>query len=167
MAKSKFTQKDKQKRGTKGEADITASLKAIGLWNHKFINAGYGTVFDKIIIPPGGGYAIEIKVREAPRIAYNTRSITNNERKGLDKFMKMVGENYAYIIGIWKTKEFQRAFLIPWHMVRDDVCSGKRGSIKMLDFPEIQRKKVNGQYIWDLSMFCEVTSDDKQKRKKA
>jgi hypothetical protein len=157
---NKFTQKDKQERGTKGEADITASLKAISLWNHKFINAGYGTVFDKIIIPPGGGYAVEVKVRKEPRIAYNIRSITPNERKGLDNFMSKVGREHAFIIGIWKTQEFQRAFLIPWYQVRDQVLSGVRGSINMLDFPEIQRiKSDSGQYVWDLNFFKKVTID--------
>jgi len=145
----KFTQKDKQKRGAKGESLITDSLRKAGLWNHKLINAGYGTVFDKIIIPPSGGFGIEIKVRQVPRIAYNTKSITPNERRGLDEFMKLVGRDNVFIIGIWKTEEFQRAFLIPWYQVRDQVLSGVRGSINMLDFPEIKKQ---GNYL-DLSFF--------------
>lgn len=145
----KFTNRDKQERGEKGETDITAALKAANLWNHKFINAGYGTVFDKLVIPPGGGYALEIKVRQKPNIAYNVKSITENERKGLTKFMNQVGQNHAFILGIWKTEKEERAFLIPWHMVRDPVCSGIRGSINMLDFPEVYKK--NG--VWDLWWF--------------
>jgi len=152
----KYSQKDKQVRGEKGESLITDSLRKAGLWSHKLINAGYGTVFDKLIIPPGGGYGIEIKVRQVPRIAYNTKSITPNERKGLDKFMNMVGRDHAYIIGIWKTEEFQRAFLIPWYAVREQVLSGVRGSINMLDFPELP--KVSGG--WDLSCFGKVGSNE-------
>ncbi|MCR4436185.1 MAG: hypothetical protein QHH06_10430 [Clostridiales bacterium] len=144
-----MNQKDKQVRGTKGEADITASLRKAKLWNHKLVNAGYGTVFDKLIIPPGGGYAIEVKVRQEPTIGYNAKSITPNERKGLTHFEKLVGKGHAFILGIWKTEKFERAFLIPWYAVRDEVCSGVRGSIKMLDFPEL--KKVAGG--WDMSCF--------------
>lgn len=149
--RKKFSQKDKQARGEKGESLITDSLRKAKLWNHKLINAGFGTVFDKIVIPPGGGYALEIKVRNTPRIAYNEKSITKNERKGLTKFAQQVGEDYAYIIGIWKTEEFQRAFLIRWVDVMDAVCSGVRGSINMLDFPEL--KKVPGG--WDMSWMKE------------
>lgn len=145
----KFTQKEKQERGAKGESLITDSLRNAKLWNHKLVNAGFGTVFDKLVILPRGGYGLEIKVRQVPRIAYNIKSITPNERKGLDKFMKQVGRDHAYIIGIWKTEECQRAFLIPWWQVRDQVLSGERGSIKMLDFPELQ--KVPGG--WDMSCF--------------
>jgi len=143
----KYTQKDKQARGEKGESLITDSLRKAKLWNHKLINAGFGTVFDKLVIPPHGGYALEIKVRKNPTIAYNEKSITPNERKGLNRFVELVGEDYAYIIGIWKTEEFERAFLIRWVDVRDAVCSGVRGSIKMLNFPEL--KKIPGG--WDMS----------------
>jgi hypothetical protein len=146
---TKLTQKDKQERGQKGEGDITLSLRKAGLWNHKLVNAGFGTVFDKLIIPPGGGYAVEVKVRKKPTIGYNVKEITPNERRGLTHFEKMVGRDYAFIIGIWKTEEFERAFLIPWHEVRDAVCSGVRGSIRMLEFPELT--KVAGG--WDMSRF--------------
>ena len=147
MNPQKMTQKDKQRRGEHGEADITASLKKAGLWSHKLINAGYGTVFDKLVIPPGGGYAVEVKVRKEPTIGYNTKSITPNERKGLTHFENMVGKGHAFIIGIWKSGETYRAFLIPWHAVKDAVCSGVKGSIKMMEFPEL--KKIPGG--WDMS----------------
>jgi hypothetical protein len=143
----KITQKQKQERGVKGESLLTDSLRPAGLWNHKLINAGYGTLFDKIIIPPGGGYAVEVKTRLRPRIEYS--KIEANERKGLDKFMQQVGRDNAYILGIWLTEDIKRAFLIPWHEVRDAVCSGCRGSIKMLDFPELP--KVGSG--WDMSCF--------------
>lgn len=146
----KYTQKDKQERGTKGESLLTDSLRAHNLWNHKLINAGYGTLFDKIIIPPGGGYAIEVKTRQHPRIEYS--KIELNERRGLDKFMRQVGRDHAFIIGIWLTEDTKRAFLIPWYQVRDAVCSGCRGSIKMLDFPELPRKGSG----WDMSCFVKV-----------
>jgi hypothetical protein len=145
----RFSQKDKQVRGEKGESLITESLRLQNLWNHKFINAGFGTVFDKLVIPPGGGYALEIKVRDKPKIAYNTKSITPNERRGLDNFMNKVGRNYAFIIGIWQAEDSCRAFLIPWHEVRSAVCSGNRGSIDMLKFPEIPKKGIK----LDLSCF--------------
>lgn len=143
------TQKEKQERGAKGEELITSSLRSLGLWNHKFVNAGFGTVFDKLIIPPGGGFAIEVKVRKEPTIGYNTKSITKNERRGLNSFVEKVGSKYAYILGIWLDGGIKRAFLIPWVDVRDAVCSGMRGSIKMLDFPELKRKGEG----WDLSVF--------------
>ena len=145
----KFSQKDKQERGVDGEQKITSSLRSLKLWQYKFINAGFGTVFDKLVIPPGGGYALEIKVRQEPRIAHNIRSITQNERKGLTKFMEQVGKDNAYIIGIWQTEEFSRAFLIPWHAVQEQVCSGVRGSINMLDFKELPKRGS----MWDLSCF--------------
>jgi hypothetical protein len=143
----KMTQKDKQERGVKGESLITDSLRPQKIWNHKLINAGFGTVFDKIIIPPGGGYAVEVKTRMVPRIEYS--KIEANERKGLDKFMEQVGPKHAFIIGIWLTEDTKRAFLIPWYKVRDEVCSGVRGSIRMEDYPELQ--KVKGG--WDMSCF--------------
>lgn len=145
----KMTQKNKVERGAKGEEAITASLRKLNLWNHKLVNVGFGTVFDKLIIPPGGGYAVEVKVRQEPRIAHNTKSITPNERKGLTAFESKVGKGHSFIIGIWATKDFQRAFLIPWYQVKDAVCSGCRGSIRMEDFPELP--KVAGG--WDLSCF--------------
>jgi hypothetical protein len=141
------TQKSNPEIGAKGEADITASLRRTGLWNHKIYNAGWGTPFDKVVVRPHGGYAIEVKLRDGPTIEYS--KISDSEREGLTKFMTRVGRDYAVIIGIWKTEKFQRAFLIPWHKVRDAVCSGVRGSIRMEDFPELP--KVSGG--WDLSCF--------------
>jgi len=134
----KYTQKQKQERGTDGEAIVTASLRKSGIWNHKLVNAGYGTVFDKIAIPKGGGYAIEVKLRKEPRIAYNKKSITPNEIKGLDSFVEKVGQDHAYIIGICDKGSNIRMWAIPWVAVRDDVKSGRRGSIKMEDFREIK-----------------------------
>jgi len=131
-------------RGQDGEGLLTSSCRAAGLWNHKIENMGFGTPFDKIIIPPGGGYAIEVKTRQKPTIAYS--SIEENERKGLDRFVQLVGRDNAYILGVWLTKDFRRAFLIPWVAIRDAVCSGARGSVKMLDFPELRRKSEG----WDL-----------------
>ena len=155
----KCSQKDKVQRGEKGEGLITNSLRSSGLWNHKLENAGYGTVFDKLVIPQGGGYAFEIKVRKEPTIGYNLKSITMNERRGLDNFMTKVGRDHAFIIGIWMTDQVKRAFLIPWYQVRDAVCSGVRGSIKMLDFPELQRKGTG----WDMSRFKERRDMDEKK----
>ena len=151
-----FTQKEKQERGQTGEALITASLRKSELWQHKLVNAGYGTVADKLVIPPGGGYLLEIKTRLEPRIAYNRSSITNNERRGMDYFEKMVGHGRSLIVGIWKTKEFQRAFLIPWCQVREGVLSELPGSIKMLDFPEL--KKIPGG--WDLSCLKNIGGEN-------
>lgn len=155
MEPKKFTQKDKQKRGAKGESLITGSLKKSNIWNHKLVNAGFGTVFDKIVIPPGGGYALEIKLRQEPNIAYNIKSITPNERKGLDNFMNKVGKSNALIIGIWETEGTRRAFMIPWCQIREAVMSGCRGSIKMLDFPELKRDGEG----WNLTCLGGVTSE--------
>jgi hypothetical protein len=141
----KYTQKDKQVRGQKGEALITASLRKAGLWNHKLINAGYGTVFDKLVIPPGGGYAFEVKTSLRPNIPYSR--ITRNERIGMEKFMQLVGQNNAFIIGIWKTEDFTRAFLIPWRAERSFILGGVRGSINMLMYQELEA--VPGG--WDMS----------------
>ena len=132
------TQKDKQKRGQSGERLITDALAKLQLWNHKLVNYGFGTVFDKIVIPPAGGYALEIKVRQIPRIAHNPKSITNNEVKGLEKFYRLVGQDNAFIIGIWKDESNYKAYLIPWGTVREQVISRVRGSIKMQDFPVIK-----------------------------
>lgn len=151
----KFSQKDKQVRGAKGEELVTSSLRTAKLWNHKLVNMGFGTVFDKLIIPPGGGYAIEVKIRNKPTIGYNTKSITPNERKGLNAFVEKVGEDYAYIIGIWYTESVKRAFLIRWVDVRDEVCSGCRGSINMLDYLELPKKGTG----WDMSCFIRNSTD--------
>jgi hypothetical protein len=94
---------------------------------------------------------VEVKVRQIPRIAHNERSISQNEIDGLDDFMIKVGRDHAYIIGIWLTEETKRAFLIPWYQVREQVISGVRGSINMLDYPELPRKGTG----WDLSMMWE------------
>jgi hypothetical protein len=137
--------KNNQKNGVKGESLITDSLSKQKIWNHKLVNIGYGTVFDKLILPPGHGYGVEVKYYAVPKIPYS--KIEPNERKGLDKFMKQIGEKHAFIIGIWSTEG--RAFLIPWAGVRDSVCSGVRGSINMLEFREIPKL---GKNLWDLSM---------------
>lgn len=151
---TKYSQKDKQARGSKGESLITDSLRSSRIWNHKFVNAGFGTVFDKVIIPPGGGFAVEVKLRKQPRIEYS--KIEENERKGLDKFVRLVGENHAFIIGIWLQDDVKRAFLIHWVDVRDAVCSGVKGSINMLDFPELPRKGSG----WDLNQMWEGVKRD-------
>ncbi len=137
--------KKQVKRGQDGEGFLTDSCRSCGLWSHKIENAGFGTPFDKIIVLPGGGYAIEVKTKQEPTIAYS--SIRPNERKGLDRFVEMVGKRNAYILGVWMVFGRRRAFLIPWVSVRDTVCSGDRGSINMLDFPELPRKGEG----WDLS----------------
>jgi hypothetical protein len=141
-----YTQKDKVDRGAKGEELITSSLKAAGVWSHKFINAGYGTVFDKLVVLPGGGYGIEVKTSLQPRIPYS--KVTGNERRGLDKFMKMVGEDYAWIIGVWKTENFCRAFRIRWADVREGVLSGCKGSINMLESVELERRAGGWDMEW-------------------
>lgn len=145
-----ITQREKQEIGQKWENEITKYLKNSKLWNHKLINAGYGTVFDKIIIPPGGGYAIEIKARENGRIAYNKTSITPNEIKGLTKFAEMVGADYAYIVGIWTTQK--KIYVIRWVDVMEEVTSGRRGSIIMSDHLELQRIKGG----FDFSIFQSI-----------
>ena len=137
--KTATTQADKVRRGTEGERLITRSLSREKLWNHKFANAGFGTVFDKLVVQPGGGWGMEVKTRLQPTIPFNESSITKNERRGLDGFMEKVGRDRAIIIGIWKTDEFTRAFVIPWAEVRDAVLSGRRGSIRMTDWPELPR----------------------------
>lgn len=138
--------KKQVERGQDGEGLLTASCRACGLWNHKMENMGFGTPFDKVIIPPGGGYAVEVKTREEPKIAFS--SIEPNERKGLNRFCRMVGKKNAYILGIWLSEDFgKRAFLIPWWAVKDEICSGVRGSIYMLNWPELRRKGEG----WDLT----------------
>lgn len=146
-----MTQTDKIKRGASGEACIRVSLSAAKLWSHKLVNAGFGTVFDKLIVQPAGGWAVEIKTRKEPTIAFNVKSITPNERRGLDAFAAKVGSDRAVIIGIWRPEDdpHGRAFVIPWSAVRDDVCSGRRGSIKMTDWPELPKAGKG----WDMSRF--------------
>jgi hypothetical protein len=137
--------KENQRKGVKGEKLVTDSLSKQNIWNHKLVNIGYGTVFDKLILPPGHGYAVEVKYYTEHKIPFS--KVEQNERKGLDKFLKLVGKGHAYIIGIWSTEG--RAFLIPWEDVRDSVCSGIRGSIDMLKFQELVK---TGNNSWDLSV---------------
>jgi hypothetical protein len=141
-----YTQKDKVKRGAEGERLITASLKEQYIWNYKMFNAGYGTLFDKLMIVNGKPFALEIKTRTEPYIAYS--SISANERNGLDDFMRKVGEGRAVIIGIWLTKDVKRAFWIPWKSVRWNIFSGERGSICMTDFDELDRYKSGWDFQW-------------------
>ncbi len=137
--------KENQKKGVKGEKLVTDSLSKQKIWNHKLVNIGYGTVFDKLILPPGHGYAVEVKYYTSHKIPYS--KIEPNERKGLDKFLRQVGKGHAYIIGIWSTEG--RAFLIPWEEVRDSVLSGVKGSIDMLMFQELEK---TGKSSWNLSV---------------
>jgi hypothetical protein len=141
-----YTQKDKVKRGAEGERLITASLKEQGIWNYKLFNAGYGTLFDKLIIVNGKPFALEIKTRTEPHIAYS--SISENERSGLEDFYRRVGERRAVIIGIWLAKDIKRAFWIRWKDVRQQIYSGQRGSICMTDFDELDRYKSGWDFQW-------------------
>ena len=147
-SKEKMTQKEKVDRGAKGEALITSSLKAMGVWNRKLINYGHGTPFDKLIVFPNRTYAVEVKTRLRPFISYST--ISENERNGLDDFMKKVGDNRAGIIGIWLDGENKRAFWIPWKDVREAVLFETRGSIDMRLFDEFDRVGSG----WDLGVLA-------------
>lgn len=153
---SKCTQKEKQQRGQKGEGEFRDSINDLKAWVKKMENAGYGTPFDYLVLMDNHNFAVEVKVRDAPTIGYNDRSITPNEKKGLTAFEQKLERNTSYIIAIWKNENKKRAFLIPWGLVRDDVCSGRRGSIRMTDYFEVPRKKLStGKWGWDLSLFMD------------
>lgn len=79
---------------------------------------------------------------EKPVIAYSW--ISQNERDALNEFEGLI-PGHTFVLGVW-VSDRNRAFLIPWYVVKDAVCSGCRGSINMLDFPELE-KLGNG---WDM-----------------
>ena len=137
--------------GKKGEGLISSSLKRNGFWRLKQINLGDGTKCDFIAVHPVyGGYMLEVKTtdcRDKPTIPYS--DVSNKERESLTEFEGLIGQGHAFVIGLW-LKDEKRAFLIPWHEVRDAVCSGCRGSIRMEDFPDLP--KVSGG--WDMRGFA-------------
>jgi hypothetical protein len=130
--------------GKKGESLISSSLKKSGFWRQKQVNLGNGTKCDFIAVHPVyGGYMLEVKTTDAePVIAYSW--ISENERDALNEFERLI-PGHGFVVGVW-LKDDKRAFLIPWRDVADKVCSGCRGSIAMLDYPELERLG-NG---WDM-----------------
>jgi len=142
--------KIQQKRGADGEAALTASLKDSGLWSYKLPNIGYGTPFDRVIVT--AGHAIEVKVTKNGRVPYS--KISENERKGLTRFQYLVGDEktVAWILGIWKNKGKELAFMVPWYQVAEDVCSGKRGSVDLVKCGKMLSKRMRGGG-WDVAGF--------------
>lgn len=93
---------------------------------------------------------LEVKTTdEQPVIAYSW--ISDNERDALNEFEGLIGKGHAFVVGLW-LKDEKRAFLIPWYAVSAAVCSGCRGSIRMLDYPELP--KVAGG--WDMKVMGKV-----------
>jgi hypothetical protein len=136
--------------GKKGESLISSSLKRNGFWRLKQINLGDGTKCDFIAAHRDyGAFMLEVKTTDSdvPTIAYSW--ITENERKALTEFEGLIGRGHAFVVGLWLRSEAKRAFLIPWYTVSEAICSGCRGSIAMMDFPELPR--VSGG--WDMSCF--------------
>jgi Holliday junction resolvase len=123
--------------GKKGEGLISSSLRNSGFWRLKQINLGNGTKCDFIAAHRQyGAYMLEVKTTdENPVIAYSW--VSENERKALNEFETLI-PGHAFVVGVW-VSDVKRAFLILWVDVRDAVCSGCRGSIDMLEFPELQR----------------------------
>ena len=130
--------------GKKGEGLISSSLRNSGFWRLKQINLGNGTKCDFIAAHRQyGAFMLEVKTTDTqPVIAYSW--ISDNERKALNEFEALI-PGHGYIVGVWISGS-NRAFLIPWAAVRDAVCSGCRGSIRMEDYPELP--KVSGG--WDM-----------------
>jgi hypothetical protein len=137
--------------GKKGESLISSSLRKSGFWRLKQINLGDGTKCDFIAAHRQyGAFMLEVKTTDCdmPTIAYSW--ISQNERDALTEFEGLIGNGHAFVIGLW-LKEEKRAFLIPWYAVSAAVCSGCRGSIAMIDFPELPR--VAGG--WDMRGFAD------------
>ena len=130
--------------GKKGEGLISSSLRKSGFWRLKQFNAGNGTKCDFIAAHRQyGAFMLEVKTTDySPVIAYSW--VSGNERKALNEFEALI-PGHAFVVGVWISGS-NRAFLIPWQTVRDAVCSGCRGSIDMLDYPEL-RKMAGG---WDM-----------------
>lgn len=138
-----FTQKDKQKHGATFEREFKKALTTYGEWGHKLICDGFTPQpFDFIFTLGGRVYGAELKstmndtlpfsaIRESQRIGLTS---FNNKTDGLSSFVliKDCNENLIYVV--------------PWYHVKDDVCSGKRGSINYKDYVSIG--KNNG--VWDI-----------------
>jgi hypothetical protein len=152
--KKQYTQKDKQKRGTDFEKEFRTSCNYYICEAHKMINGGYGTPYDYHLDVEGGAIALELKRTLNDRLGYS--AITDNEREGLTKHESKVRTNRSFILCNINNENENSTYLIPWLAVSDDVCSGRKGSMKVKKYIEIPRKKfINSktektEYGWDL-----------------
>ena len=144
-----FSQKDKQQRGTDFEGELTKACAAIPSWSRKILTGFSGTPFDRLLLTDAGAFALEAKRILHPSLPYS--AFTENERVGLSFFENCgVKRNKSYILVNWHNPpHINRVFKIPWSAVSNNVCSGRRGSIKITEYQELPR--ING--VWDLSSF--------------
>ena len=145
-----FTQKDKQKRGTDFEGEFRKSCNAYPCYVYKMLNMGYGTPFDYSMMVKGGAHALELKRIVKSRLAYS--GITDNERNGLSQFELKVPTNKSWVLVNIKNEITNVCYLIPWREIKNEVCSGSRGSIQVRDYIKIPKILNLG---WDLSHLVE------------
>lgn len=146
-----YSQKDKQSRGARFEQEFRASCNEFPCWVRKMLTGFQGTPFDYLVLTGKKNWGIELKVVKSPRLAYST--IRDNQRRGLTYFSKVVPQNKSALIVNWRDipNKTNKCYFVPWDEEKNNVCSGRRGSIKLEKYPEIPRLKLeNGSYGWDI-----------------
>ncbi|MFT9496758.1 Holliday junction resolvase RecU [Anaerosolibacter sp.] len=144
-----YTQRDKQKRGSDFEGEFRASLNHSGCWGLKIITGFAGTPFDYIAMSTHGN-AIAVELKRVAENKLNYSQIRANQRKGLTDFLNKGGIS-AIVCNVKNDKE-NRCYWIPWQHIMNEVNSGQKGSVKVDQFQELKRIKLNsGKYGWDLS----------------
>lgn len=138
------------KRGAEVERDFRASLNHIDCWARKMIPDMSGAPFDYLVLTDESRIAAEIKCTDDFRLPYSI--IRDTQRVGLTAFERIAG-NASYVVCQYRRKQDngrydKRMFLIPWNAVRDEVCSGRRGSIDLSAYRELPRIDARS---WDFS----------------
>lgn len=153
-----YTQKEKNDRGSNFESEFRASVNILPCWAYKLVNTSAGTPFDYILTFDGGAAAVELKRILHNRLGYSM--IRDNQRIGLSQFEAKALTNKSFIVCNVKNENENRCFIIPWNVVRNDICSGRPGSIQVDTFQEIKRIKIdNKRYGWDLSILIRRNQD--------
>lgn len=145
----KYSQKDKQKRGSSFEREFKASTHLIDCWTYKLFTTLSGTPFDYLLLTSKTNYGIELKRIASSKLPYSL--IRENQRIGLTRFEKLPRNKSIILCNIKKERE-NRTFIIPWKAVQKTVCSGRNGSINVKQYPEIPRVHRNGKLVWDLTI---------------
>ncbi len=150
----RYTQRDKQKRGSDFEAEFRASITHTGCWCHKIITGFSGTPFDYVLMRKDGR-SIGVELKRTAKKTLNYSQIRNNQRFGLTDFRNKGG--LSYIVCNLKNDTENRCFIIPWAEVMEDINSGLRGSIALEQFLEVPRIKLkSGKYGWDFNNLIQV-----------
>ena len=138
-------QAERNARGANFEAEVSMALARQGFFHRKLLTGFAGTPFDIVAASPAGAWAIECKRTSSKALPYS--SFTDNEIIGMTSFEQGPTTRSVVFVNI-KTATENRLFLVPWCLIRDQVASGVRGSVKYQEHIEVPRR----QGYWDLSI---------------